>query len=276
MPMEVCLDESGIHAGAKRCVVAGYAGGRQKIEALEDQWVCTLKRFNVPLEVGFHAKTFFARRGVHKGWSDAQAKDFITAMADSIHANELKAIGGGLSYSRFNALPENMRRWLTGGRFDEQRGRWLSSGAPSKPYFFGFHQAVVTSCKFAKSGVAVDFIMDRQENFSGLALETWNYFKTESRMHAQQHLGDISFYSRFERVSLQASDLLAFSMYHAEEYREECEKPLIRYAIHQLVKQNIHVQNLDKYIDHLLPVYPKQLREQDEEQSRISEISGRH
>ena len=73
--MEAYADESGIHNGSKRCVVAGYVGGRREWQRFVDAWSATPKEFGIAETVGFHAKVFFKtdrfgnRFGPYKAWS---------------------------------------------------------------------------------------------------------------------------------------------------------------------------------------------------------------
>ncbi len=172
MPMEIYADESGIHAGSKRCVVAGLCGGRNKFNNLEWEWERLLKKSGIALEIGFHAKQLFRktqdgeRVGPYRGWSDARVFDFLSLAVGLIHSNSLRAVGGGIDINYFNSLPHNLRRWLTGGSYNEHTDKWTSSGAPSKPYFFAFHEVILASVQFAKhDSVVIDGIFDQQQNF---------------------------------------------------------------------------------------------------------------
>lgn len=269
MPMEAYMDESGIHSGAPRCLIAGCSGGIQKIRSFEKRWLEILLEFEIPVAVGFHAKTFFGvdkygkRSGIYRTWSHQKSYDFMDAMIGAIGDNALNPVGAAITVGVFKDLPLNFRRWITGGIYDVERSKWKTSGAPSKPYFFAFHHALISGCRNAKSGVVVDFLFDRQEEFSGLALNMWNDLKKQPTKIAT-HLGGIGFYSRFERVSLQAADLIAYCGYYVEEYREDAEMCDVRYAISKLLSVGLQVSDLDKAIAPLYAVYPAQLRAQDE------------
>ena len=279
VPMEVYADESGIHGGSRRCVLAGYSGGRRKQQALESDWRKALSDFSVPEDVGFHAKTFFKngpagqRFGVYQGCIDDKATAFIDRLIAATNNNALHPIGGGVYMEYWNSLSHNLRRWLTGGIYDEPSGKWLTSGAPNKPWFFAFQEVIIGGASFAKGGVKVDFIFDRQDNFSGLALNMFSQMRDEQRWRTGQHLGGIAFYSRFERVCLQAADLLAFCLFHLEAYRKDTDKPEIAYALHHLADREMNAKSLDRRaVELLLPQYPQSLKEQDEEKQRIREF----
>lgn len=280
MPMEVYADESGVHDGSKRCVLAGFAGGRRKFILLEREWKKMLADFEIPADIGFHAKKFFKsgpngeRYGIYEGWSDDKVDSFIDKATSTIQTLDLHPVGAGIDVAHFNSLSHNLRRWLTGGRYDEARGKWLTSGSPNNPYFYAFQELAVSSAKFAKAGVAVDFILDRQDEFSGYALNMWNDLKSLDGFKTGTKLGGISFYSRFERVCLQAADMLAHCAYHADAYRRESERPEIAFAIHHFLKnEGGGVKKYDaEALELLIGGYPKALKEQDDEKARVREL----
>jgi hypothetical protein len=277
--MEVYLDESGIHSGSKRCVLAGYSGGARKLKELEARWSTLLSKFKIPEREGFHAKTFFKRSptgkrfGIYSGWTDQRAQDFIREAVHAINANGLTAVGGAVDIAYFNSLSHNLRRWLTGGEFDIERGKWKSSGAPRKPYFFAFQQCVVAGTRAANRGVTVDFVMDLQDQFKGLAVQMFDQMRHLPQLRAAEHLGRISFHSRFDRVGLQPADLLAFCMYHSDAYRRNTYNEDIRFAIYHLKKGKMDVRRLEqKTIELLTEGYPPQLRDEDEKRQRIESL----
>jgi hypothetical protein len=279
VPMEVYADESGIHNGSKRCVLAGYAGGRRKLLELEKKWDSVLKEFGIPSDVGFHAKTFFKtgrdgkKFGVYSGWSESKAEDFLDEIVNAIRNSQVNPVAGAIDIEYFNSLSYNLRRWLTGGLYDENRRTWIKSGAPTKPYFFPFYQIIIGGATYAKDGVQVDYIFDRQDNFKKHALNLWNVMKDELNWRTGRHLGVISFASRLERIVLQAADLLAFCIYNKEEYSEHTKNVPLAFALHYLVADKEHVKSLNREAINLLtPGYPRSLRDADEKQSRIREL----
>ncbi len=279
MPMEVYADESGIHAGSKRFVLAGFAGGRNSLQAFEGQWASILKQFQIPDDVGFHAKTFFARSasgrrfGVYDGWSDKQAERFLYGLVDCVLSHKMYPVGASINLPFFNSLSYNLRRWLTGGVYDDGRRKWVKTGAPTKPYYWAFYQVVIGGVSEAKPGVEVDFIFDRQDDFKKYALNLWNTMKDELQWHTGDHLGNISFASRLERISLQAADLIAFCTYRGEEYNIKTKRLDIAYVIHKLVASRSNMKRFDRQaVDLMLPAYPQSLKEQDEKQSVVRRV----
>jgi hypothetical protein len=53
--IDAYLDESGIHEGAKVCVIAGYFGGSGQMKRLEKAWKKTLAEHSFEMK-DFHAK----------------------------------------------------------------------------------------------------------------------------------------------------------------------------------------------------------------------------
>lgn len=122
---------------------------------------------------------------------------------------------------------------------------------------------MIGGASFAHHGVQADFILDRQDDFSGLALKLWNTMKNDLIWNTGKKLGQITFASRFERVCLQAADLVAFCLHHVEAYRRGTDRPDVAYALHHIGKR-LHVKKLDREsVRLLLPAYPQELKEQD-------------
>jgi len=121
----------------------------------------------------------------------------------------------------------------------------------------------------ANPGVTVDFAMDVQEQFSGLAVLMFDHLRGLADLRAAKHLGGISFHSRFDSVGLQVADSPAFCMYRGEAYSDPTDNEDVRLAIHVLLKGDMEVKKFDKKnIDLPMPGYPPQLKEQYEKAER--------
>ncbi len=275
VPLHVYIDESGIHGGSKKCAVAGFAGGAKKVKLFEHSWKHLLVASGIKEDIGFHAKSFFKRSGrgkrygIYADWSDAKAFDFIESLKVIMASHHLNPIGGAVTCCKFMQETPDLRRYLTGGNYDVTHGKWASSGSPNKPYFFVFHQVVLAGCKSADAGVVADFFFDRQDDFSGHALNLWNQLKGLDRKEYGA-MGGIAFYSRFERVCLQVADLIAYCAYHADSVTEEGTNPDLVHAIDTLFRRvrNPDLINMDGIIDHVRNNPPKWLER--ENQKRIS------
>jgi hypothetical protein len=121
----------------------------------------------------------------------------------------------------------------------------------------------------------MDCIFDRQDNFGPLAIQMWNYMKDQLEWETGKHLGGISFYSRFERVSLQAADMLSHCLYHVEAYRKDTDKYEVAYVLHHITKNGMDVKKLDQEtVEMMLPGYPPSLRELDEKRRQLMQSRG--
>jgi hypothetical protein len=269
VPLHVYIDESGIHGGSKKCAVAGFAGGAKKVKLFEDSWKRLMCASRIPEDKGFHAKSFFKRSscgkryGIYADWSDSKVVDFIESINTLVTTHHLTPIGGSVTCDKFMRESHNLRRYLTGGNYDVTHGKWVSSGAPNKPYFFVFHQVVLAGCKLS-AGVIADFFFDRQDDFSGHALKLWNQLKHLSNKEYEV-MGGIAFYSRFERVCLQVADLIAYCAYHADSVTQADSNPDLLYAIDALFGRvrNPILVNMDGVIDHVRSHPPRWLDAQD-------------
>src|SRR2546423_12461361 len=92
--IEAYCDESGIHDGARACVVAGWVASARTWQRFEERWVKACGG------VEWHGKEFFARDrdgnrvAPYKGWSDGDALTYVTALVEAIIVSDLIAVGG--------------------------------------------------------------------------------------------------------------------------------------------------------------------------------------
>ena len=99
------LDESGIHDGAKICLVGGYFGGPGQWKKFGNAWKGILTEYNVP---EFHAHEFYKRdgaerSGVYRGWSDTKADSFLNKLVAVIIGSEkIHPVSAALVVDCFN------------------------------------------------------------------------------------------------------------------------------------------------------------------------------
>jgi hypothetical protein len=138
---EAYMDESGIHAGSRVCVVAGFVAPNHVCADLEIKWRTVLRKFGVKY---FHAKEFAAiDSGQFFGWRAERKQRFISdalgTILDAFYVRTaLKwpplSIAVAIHADDFSALSLDERRWLTGGSLARsEKLKWKSPGAPTKP-----------------------------------------------------------------------------------------------------------------------------------------------
>jgi hypothetical protein len=125
--ISVYLDESGIHAGAKACVVAGYTGTVDAIVAFSLQWKNTLKKAGLSL-ADFHARDLIKIKS---------NLPLLRALASRIALSDLRPISASMGvddYLRFNARE---RKFLAGALLGVRSGKLGGEQLSDKPYFIG-------------------------------------------------------------------------------------------------------------------------------------------
>jgi hypothetical protein len=213
-------DESGIQGGAPYCIISGYIASPRQWLSFEAAWQRVLAEFDVPY---FHSKEFFNRsqgHGVYKHLSSAEAMRFLRALLATMQTHRLSPIGGAVDVQAFDALTLGERRFLTGGNFTES-GRWLSSGAPSKPYYLGLQHFVVEALMVAKPHTKVHLVFDRQHVLSARAVQTLQEIVSlppESPWRETHHLdlsriSSMQFANSTEEPALQLADLHTHAWY---------------------------------------------------------------
>ena len=102
--IEAYIDESGIHEGAKVCVVAGYFGGRGQWRRFESEWLRLLKGYDIPLS-DFHAKNLV---------KNTRHATFLRSAGKLIRSFEkLHPIAVGVVVDDFMSLPVKQRMFFT-------------------------------------------------------------------------------------------------------------------------------------------------------------------
>lgn len=225
--MEAYLDESGIHAGAKVCVVAGYYGSHKNWRTFEAQWNKVLSAYPEVASKGFHAKHFFGRGKdgnrvkEYKGWSEDKAYKFMERLTQAIMRNRIFPVGYAVVVDDFAALTLNMGRWLTGAEFSKN-GEYIKGGSPSRSYYLPFEFCVLKSCQKSNANP-----VDKIHFFAGLDRTFYEYanvlFKlalVDERlpMETRNQLGTIAYPLAKDTPGIQAADLLCNRLYRRALY----------------------------------------------------------
>jgi hypothetical protein len=220
--MEGYFDESGIHDGAKVCIVAGYYGGQAAWRKFENEWNAILSEYSGLADYGFHAKEFFGRNGEkrvgkYKGWSDEQARTFLNRLVQAIVRNRIFPIGYGVVVEDFLALPLVSRQWLTGAKFRKSDGKVVTSGCPSKSYYLPFNFCMLKSAKLsnANSVDKIHFFVGLDRSFHEYASDLYKHTLVDDRLEESHRdlLGTIAYPLSKDTPGIQAADLLAYRLY---------------------------------------------------------------
>ena len=86
-------------------------------------------------------------------------------------------------------------------------GRFVSTGAPNRPYQLGLITLAIDAIQASISDSKVDFILDENSPEEGLAVQTFRYV-AEKRVHPDwERLGEIRYADSEAEPGLQAADL---------------------------------------------------------------------
>jgi hypothetical protein len=134
--LKAYFDESGIHQGAQVCVVAGFWGKKGPWRKFEQNWRLALREFKVPLEQ-FHAKEVIQRNGMFHRWDDDKHKEFLEQIGKVVSESRIHPVCYGLYNKDFFSFSLPERKFLTGGSWDSENHRFLTTGSPDLPPVFG-------------------------------------------------------------------------------------------------------------------------------------------
>jgi len=210
--IEAYLDESGIHDGAKVCVISGYFGGKGQMRKLERGWRAVLNEFGFPM-TEFHAKDLVKSR-----------KDYpmLVELARAIAAQpKVHPVSYGIIVDDFNSFSFDERQFMTGATLHPRTGKLLTSGCPTRPYFVPFQNIVKLVCDHAPVGGRAHFSFGLDTSFSQFALVLFKQIEEQSKLHPRpwsawdsvDRLGMAQFPLASETPELQAADLLVHLTY---------------------------------------------------------------
>jgi hypothetical protein len=134
---------------------------------------------------------------------------------EAITSTRLTPVGAVVDVKAFMAFTEKERRYLTGEVYKPDRGKFITTGVPGKPYFMALMHCVTaaTHC-IRKSGMKVNFVFDRQEQFERNAVQLFQRACEKAQPEQfRKRLGDVAFKDKKQLGALQAADLLAHACY---------------------------------------------------------------
>jgi hypothetical protein len=222
----VFADESGIEDAAQYCLIGGYIGPPRQWQKLRRKWDKVLDQYGVP---SFHAKDFFQfekrkNREHYKDWSAKKLSHFLAALLTIINQRDLDPLSAGIYVPDFNTFSDEDRQYLTGGirkvravgygdgSTETTLGDFVTSGAPSKPFFGVFQRFVGDALLKAPPDTLVNFTFDRQDQYEARTVETFYEQFTNGHLPAEleRKVGKIGHDKSADEPALQAADLLAY------------------------------------------------------------------
>lgn len=214
-------DESGIEGDGPHCVVAGFIGSPKHWDNFNNAWESVITEAGVG---EFHAREFFGRhsaKGSEKhpfhSWPADKATRFLNDLLAVIqeHRARISPLKSSLDVSDFRSFSWGERQWLTGGTWDHKRGKFLSSGAPTRLYHVPAQGVIGDALDHAHpADCKVHFVLDEQsvmqEGFSQIIRGVRD--KPQYRQQLSQ-LGDVTFGPSVTHPGIQAADLLVHCLY---------------------------------------------------------------
>jgi uncharacterized protein DUF3800 len=219
--IEAYFDESGIHDGAKVCVVAGYYGSQSAWRTFERHWNRIIEDYPELHDCGFHATRFFKRVkgkriGHYKDWTDDKARHFLDRLVQAVMRNRIFPISYAIVVEDFLSLPLVTRKWLTGAQFRPD-GKCVTSGCPKKSYYLPFSLCILDSARMSGANPVdkIHFFAGLDRSFYRYANALYKFILVDSRLPASIKglLGQIGYPLAKDTPGLQAADLLAYRFY---------------------------------------------------------------
>jgi hypothetical protein len=178
------------------------------MKELENVWKRTLKRHSFPMDE-FHAKNMV---------DVPRYESLLMELAKTIEEQEsVYSISQSIVVNDFLSLPENLRRWMTGGQ-QKPSGKWKLGGCPSKAYFVPFQTCLQFVTDYVPVGGKAHFFFGLYRTFSKYALDLYQRVeklppKRFAEWKGQDRLGNIACPLACNTAQLQAADLLVYLSY---------------------------------------------------------------
>jgi hypothetical protein len=238
------MDESESGDGSLQvCVVAGFMGNGAECDRVEGEWKELVKPIGE-----FHAKNFFKRHidgsmaGIYKHLSVDDAESRAISLVDLLSKSQLEPIGMALDSKCYMTLSEDERRWMTAAV--PHRKSWPMEGAPSDPFFAGFHYCLTSANEYTPEGETMSLTFHRHEAREGNAKKMYNEIKDLGDKWGARLAKTVLFSSQYEAVLLQAADLLAHSIGQAIRPEEKRNK-VTAHALDKLAFKREYIRVMD-------------------------------
>lgn len=211
--LHALFDESGIESANAFCIVGGFFGTVKQWEHFEYIWKPYGK------SPGFHAKRFFARDqngqmvSPYRGWTDEQANSYLSKLLKAISVAKINPIISMVDQKAFFSFTVEERHWLTGGVWKVNHKLRLV-GAPNRPYYLPFQQALIDSINESSPQLNIYFTFDEQQVFEAHARQVYQRIKKSAKADdpvLAERMKGIAFESDLDNIGLQASDLLVYA-----------------------------------------------------------------
>jgi len=212
LELHTYLDESGIHDGARVCMISGFFADGRQWDKLEKKWIRRLNSFRVPLHE-FHAKDLVNCGGFFHGWSGAKSLALQLALAEIIAQYKVHPLSYGIIVDGFFELSLNQRKFLTGATLVFPGGKLRGTGNPSKPYFAPFQPIIKRALSYAPRTGKGHFYFGLGTPFSGYAADLYSTLRNNPFHPFSERFGEISFPLAKETPALQAADFHCYLSY---------------------------------------------------------------
>jgi len=261
--ISVYVDESGIHDGAKVCLVAGYFGKPNAWVNFEVRWRKVLADAGIPLE-DFHALDLIEHRKAFFGMERPQHKTLIHALARTIAKYRIYPVAYGLILADFHAMSEPQKRFFTGATIDDKKkpGKLITDGCPSKPYFMPFLHFVKQTLSHTPADAKTDFYFGLDRPFYSYATEMFKMIQERPDKEYSAKLGDAHLPQAKDTPQLQAADFLCYTTYRhmlerqaANEWNVAPSEPLKTLLTRQITRNDLVYFNHETIAEALQATY---------------------
>jgi hypothetical protein len=222
----VYCDESGIHAEAPFCLVAGYRGSPRQWSRFNKEWraITTSPRYKPAegyprKEIIFHSNVFFNRKRIKNprenpflGWKDEQAAAFINDLLAVIQRRNIWPVGCVVNVRDFETLSYGERCALV--NYFPTKSSFRPGRERPHPYHLAFRLMVEDAMENSDPSTKFEFTLGESKEVQQHAFESYALMKEYGVDGLGTQLDTrLAFDTPANLPALQAADLFAHQWY---------------------------------------------------------------
>ena len=245
--LEAYADESGIEGSGPYCVVAGYIGSPRHWDSFNAAWRKVIDEAREDGVTEFKGQLFFGRRSRKSAsrnnpfarWPERKARQFLDDLLGIIHDHKARITrcSAALNVKDFNSFTWGERQYFTGGTWDFNKSRFLSSGQPTRVYTVPLNGFIGDALLHARpEDCKVTFTFDEQPVLQEGVIQTIAQLRKRGVLDdpVTRKVGSLHFEVSEDWPGIQAGDMLAHLLYSNALRREALGKER-RYALTSLM-----------------------------------------
>lgn len=211
----VYADESGIHEGAKVCLIAGYRGSPSQWARFDKDWRVALAKHGVK---EFHSNIFFNRKVIkspeknpYLKWSDAKARQYLGELLMAIRKRRIRPVGCAVVVRDFDSYSWGERAVMAGYGELPQRRKLREQPVP---YHLAFYLMMGDVLQHVDERTEIELVLAEHDEYLQQAHQVYQLTKSLNPAGRVQQFRRFTAEVPADQSRLQAADLFVGRWYN--------------------------------------------------------------